>query len=87
MILKQKRFLLIQKKIPEGWKVTKWTSSWFEQTDWEKNLGGNIRNHLYERRYGGDIQGIINRLDYIKELGVGAIYLNPVFEAVSLAQI
>ncbi|HSP88607.1 MAG TPA: glycoside hydrolase family 13 protein, partial [Ignavibacteriaceae bacterium] len=46
--------------------------------------GGKVRDHLYERRYGGDIQGIIDRLDYIKELGVGAIYLNPVFEAVSL---
>ena len=72
------------KKIPEGWKVTDWASSWFEQSDWEKKLDGNVRDHLYERRYGGDIQGIIDRLDYIKELGVGAIYLNPVFEAVSL---
>ena len=50
------------KKIPEGWKVTKWTSSWFDQSEWEKNLGGNLRDHLYERRYGGDIQGIIDRL-------------------------
>lgn len=70
--------------IPKGWKVTEWTSNWFAQSDWEKKLGGDIRNHLYERRYGGDIQGIIDRLDYIKDLGVGAIYLNPVFEAVSL---
>jgi cyclomaltodextrinase len=30
------------------------------------------------------LQGIINKLNYIQELGVGAIYLNPVFEAVSL---
>ncbi|MCL2564877.1 MAG: glycoside hydrolase family 13 protein [Defluviitaleaceae bacterium] len=29
--------------------------------------------------YGGDIQGIINKLDYIKGLGVEAILLNPVF--------
>ena len=28
---------------------------------------------------GGDIQGVMDKLDYIKELGVGAIYLNPVF--------
>lgn len=72
------------RKIPKGWKLTDWTSNWFAQSEWEKNLGGDIRNHLYERRYGGDIQGIINKLDYIQELGVGAIYLNPVFEAVSL---
>lgn len=72
------------RKIPEGWRVTEWTSNWFAQSDWEKKLGGDIRNHLYERRYGGDVQGIIDRLDYIKDLGVGAIYLNPVFEAISL---
>jgi cyclomaltodextrinase len=73
-----------EKKIPEAWKVTEWTSNWFEQSEWEKKLGGNVRDHLYERRYGGDIQGIIDRLDYLKELGIGAVYLNPVFEAVSL---
>jgi len=72
------------RKIPEGWAISKWTSNWFAQSEWEKKLGGDVRNHLYERRYGGDIQGIIDRLDYIKDLGVGAIYLNPVFEAVSL---
>ena len=71
-------------RIPEDWKVTDWTSNWFAQSEWEKKLGGDVRNHLYERRYGGDIQGIINKLDYLKELGIGAIYLNPVFEAVSL---
>jgi cyclomaltodextrinase / maltogenic alpha-amylase / neopullulanase len=70
--------------IPNGWKIKSWTSNWFSQDDWEKNLGGNLRDHLYERRYGGDIQGIINHLDYLKELGIGAIYLNPVFEAASL---
>jgi len=70
--------------IPDGWKIKSWTSNWFIQDDWEKKLGGDFRDHLYERRYGGDIQGIINHLDYLKSLGVGAIYLNPVFEAASL---
>lgn len=69
---------------PDGWEITGWTSNWFAQSDWEKKLGGEVRNHLYERRYGGDLQGIIDRLDYIKDLGAGAIYINPVFEAVSL---
>ncbi len=73
-----------RKEIPKDWKVTKWTSNWFAQSKWEKELGGRFRNHLYERRYGGDIQGIIDRLDYLKKLGVGAIYLNPMFEANSL---
>ena len=72
------------KSIPENWKIKKWTSNWFSEDDWEKNSGGNFRHHIFDRRYGGDIQGIINHLDYLKDLGVGAIYLNPIFDAVSL---
>ena len=29
--------------------------------------------------YGGDLQGIIDKIDYLNELGVDAIYLNPIF--------
>lgn len=65
----------------DNWEVTSWTSNWFAQDEWMKE---SKRTDVYLRRYGGDIQGIINRLDYLKELGVGAIYLNPVFDAVSL---
>ncbi len=32
---------------------------------------------------GGDLKGIIDKLDYIKELGCNAIYLTPVFESIS----
>jgi cyclomaltodextrinase / maltogenic alpha-amylase / neopullulanase len=31
--------------------------------------------------FGGDLQGIIDHLDYIQDLGANAIYLNPIFEA------
>lgn len=33
----------------------------------------------YNSFFGGDLSGIIQKLDYIKELGVNAIYLTPVF--------
>ena len=33
--------------------------------------------------YGGDLQGIIERIDYLKALGVNVIYLNPVFWSIS----
>ena len=69
---------------PPNWKVTPWTSSWFAQSQWEKDLGGKVRDHINKRRYGGDFQGIIDHLDYLEELGVKGIYLNPVFDAVSL---
>ena len=29
--------------------------------------------------YGGDLQGIIDKLDYLEELGVEVVYLNPIF--------
>ena len=72
------------KNKPEGWHVTRWTSNWFAQSGWEKRMGGGFRNHLFERRYGGDLQGIIDHLDYLKKLGIGAIYLNPIFDSPSL---
>ncbi len=66
------------------WQIHPWTSDWYELQPYEKNNGKDIWYNLQRRRYGGDLQGIINKLDYIKELGIGAIYLNPVFEAPSL---
>lgn len=69
---------------PPNWKVNDWTSSWFEREDWEKAAGENFRSSIFNRRYGGDLLGIINHLDYLKDLGIGAIYLNPIFDAVSL---
>lgn len=37
------------------------------------------RDSLFDR-HGGDIQGIINHLDYLHDLGVTALWLTPVFE-------
>jgi len=31
--------------------------------------------------FGGDLKGIIEKLDYLKELGVNAVYLTPIFKA------
>ena len=33
--------------------------------------------------YGGDLDGIVERLPYLQELGVTALYLNPIFTAPS----
>jgi glycosidase len=32
---------------------------------------------------GGDLQGVVSRLDYLTDLGVDVIYLNPIFHATS----
>ncbi|MCR5089630.1 MAG: glycoside hydrolase family 13 protein [Oscillospiraceae bacterium] len=33
----------------------------------------------YRHFYGGDLQGILDKLDYLQSLGVEVIYLNPIF--------
>jgi len=33
--------------------------------------------------FGGDLEGVIDRLDYLYDLGIDVIYLNPIFESVS----
>ena len=43
--------------------------------DWDKTPSAET----YREFYGGDLQGVIDRLDYLKDLGVEAIYLNPIF--------
>ena len=35
----------------------------------------------YHDYFGGDLQGIIDNLDYLKELGINGIYLTPIFKA------
>jgi len=44
---------------------------------------GNNFPDIWSRLYGGDFQGVIDRLDYLDSLGINALYLNPVFEATS----
>ena len=53
--------------------------------DWENGVpefpereGGFIRNNVF---FGGNLCGIIEKLDYIASLSVGCIYLSPIFEA------
>ncbi len=70
--------------LPKGWKVSNWTADWYKLQPWEKADGHDFYWNAGTRRYGGDIEGIIQKLDYLKDLGITAIYLNPVFESPSL---
>jgi cyclomaltodextrinase / maltogenic alpha-amylase / neopullulanase len=65
------------------WRVSPWTSDWFELQPWEVKNGRPFDQNAAMRRYGGDLQGIIDKLDYLVRMGVTAIYLNPIFEAPS----
>jgi cyclomaltodextrinase len=59
----------------------RWTSKWFSTLDGES---GQFYHDVWRRRYGGDFQGIISELPYLRSLGVNCIYLNPIFKAEDL---
>lgn len=52
-----------------------------EKNDVVKDMNEAVINRdslIY--RHGGDLKGIIDRLDYLKDLGITALWLNPVLE-------
>ncbi len=65
------------------WQIHPWTSDWYALQPWEQQNQKGLWFNLLRRRYGGDLQGILDRLDYLRDLGVNALYLNPVFAAPS----
>ncbi len=69
---------------PEGWEPTPWTHDWFRQEPWAESTGRDVYSTIQMRRYGGDLQGVIDRLDYLQDLGVTALFLNPINDAPSL---
>ncbi len=50
------------------------------KNDAVKGLSESVDRGFYDGRHGGDLQGIINKLDYLKELGITALWLTPVVE-------
>ncbi len=80
---------------PENWQIHPWTSDWYKLQPWEKNIEWHRKfswakpgePNFYAaaglRRYGGDLQGVLDRLDYLQKLGINAIYFNPLFESPS----
>lgn len=55
--------------------------------DWENGVpqyvehqGEPVKNNMF---FGGNLWGVAQKLDYLKSLGVGVIYLNPIFKAYS----
>ncbi len=64
--------------------VRPWRSRWYEASDWEGADGQTFYEYyVFSRLYGGDLKGLRDGLDYLKELGVNALYLNPIFQATS----
>ncbi len=53
-------------------------NEWGKQPEYRQNNGACSLGNDY---YGGDLEGIKQKLPYLKELGVTCVYLNPIFEA------
>lgn len=49
--------------------------------DWDEPVTAQAGGSTF---YGGDLDGISEKLPYLKKLGVTALYLNPVFKAPSV---
>lgn len=80
--------------VPADWQITPWTQDWYAPDPWftaagqKKDWNGNEMDHFGQkaqlRRYGGDLQGVLDRLNYLDGLGITAIYFNPLNDAPSL---
>jgi glycosidase len=71
--------------VPESWQISPWTGDWYARADWERQMGPNFyENGVFNRRYGGDLQGVVDKLEYLETLGINAIYFNPLFHARSM---
>jgi cyclomaltodextrinase / maltogenic alpha-amylase / neopullulanase len=71
--------------IPADWSVTDWGHDWYKHEPWlDKANGVNFHHNIQQRRFGGDLQGVLDQMDYIESLGVNAIYFNPLNDSPSL---
>jgi alpha-glucosidase len=60
----------------DNWPAVK-VDDWYQLPDaWRTYADGSDRTREF---YGGDIQGVIDKLDYLAELGIEGIYFNPLF--------
>lgn len=73
---------ITERKVP-GWRITPWGMDWYALDRWEQPTS-DFWKTVYLRRYGGDLIGVREKLGYLQDLGINAIYLNPVFMSPSL---
>lgn len=72
-------------QLPENWAVTPWGHDWYAHEPWLDSVKAKgFNSKIQARRYGGDLQGVLDKLDYLKNLGITAIYFNPLNDSPSL---
>ncbi len=55
-------------------------ATWDDAPSYQKDRDGKIMSWIFA---GGNLKGIIKKLDYLQSLGITVVYLNPIFEAAS----
>ena len=55
-------------------------SNWYDEVDWRPTPEGKVLNNDF---FGGNFQGIIEKMDYIASLGTTILYLNPISKSFS----
>lgn len=71
-------------EIPAAPKRKRIHQSWDEQPQFAPGIDEETGEYLWNNDFfGGSLSGIISKLDYLAELGVSILYLNPIFEAFS----
>lgn len=63
------------------WEVSSWTGNWYTRSVKESLFNRDFHTNAFLRQYGGDLDGLLKKLGYLKALGVGALLLSPVFES------
>jgi glycosidase len=70
---------------PSDWKITPWGHDWYAHEPWlEEIKAGGFYSKIQARRYGGDLQGVLDEMDYLSSLGITAVYFNPLNDSPSL---
>ncbi|MBE0642529.1 MAG: alpha-amylase [Bacteroidetes bacterium] len=75
----QAEYIFDEARLP--WKVSRWTDNWYQRTLEEKMLHESFYPAALLRQYGGDIDGLLAKLDYLQDMGVEGLILTPMFEA------
>lgn len=71
--------------IPDTWALTPWTQQWYQPDPWFEDCAeAQFYHGVQARRYGGDLIGVRKKMDYLSDLGITAVYFNPLNYAPSM---
>jgi len=75
------RFHRLSSPDPKGMIGNRWVhENWDEPMVWKPDSDGEVRNRDF---FGGSLEGIRSKLDYLQSMGITTLYLCPIFESAS----